>query len=156
MDTYLLLKSLHLFGIVIFLGNIIVTGWWKVMADKTHNPVIIAFAQRQVTLTDYVFTFGGVFLVAGTGIGNAVLHNMDYYTTKWLAWGYWLFIASGLIWVFILIPVQIKQAKMAKQFVEGKEIPALYWKLGKIWIIFGTLATILPLLNLYWMVFKPI
>jgi uncharacterized membrane protein len=155
-NTYLLLKSLHIFGVVIFLGNIIVTGWWKVMADRTKNPSIIAFAQRQVTLTDYIFTLGGVIIIVATGIGNATLHGMDYFAIKWLLWGYWLFIASGIIWVVILLPVQIKQAKMAKQFSETQQIPELYWKLERIWIIFGILATILPLANLYWMVFKPI
>jgi len=77
-NTYLLLKSLHIFGTVIFLGNIIVTGWWKVMADRTRNPVVIAFAQRQVTLTDFIFTTRGVVLILATGIGNAILHNMDF------------------------------------------------------------------------------
>ena len=76
MDSYLLLKTLHLVGVVIFLGNIIVTAWWKVMADRTRDPKIIAFAQRQVTLTDWVFTFGGVTLVAIGGYGNAALHGM--------------------------------------------------------------------------------
>jgi uncharacterized membrane protein len=63
-------------GAVIFLGNIIVTGWWKVMADRTSNPFVIALAQRQVTLTDFVFTAGGAALATGTG--NAVLYRMDY------------------------------------------------------------------------------
>lgn len=156
MDTYLLLKSLHIFGVVIFLGNIIITGWWKVMADKTRNPDIIAFAQRQVTITDYIFTFGGVILIIATGIANAVLHNADYLSIKWIAWGYWLFVISGVIWVIVLLPVQIKQARIAKQFSKNKEIPELYWKLGKIWLIFGILATLIPLVNLYWMVFKPV
>jgi len=66
-NTYLWLKSLHLLGVVMFLGNIIVTGWWKFMADRTKNPVIIAFAQRQVTLTDWIFTAGGVILVLAGG-----------------------------------------------------------------------------------------
>jgi uncharacterized membrane protein len=44
MNTYLLLKSLHILGVVLFLGNIIITGWWKAMADRTRNPVVIAFA----------------------------------------------------------------------------------------------------------------
>ncbi|HAI68719.1 MAG TPA: DUF2269 domain-containing protein [Gammaproteobacteria bacterium] len=153
-NTYLILKSLHILGAVIFLGNIIVTGWWKFMADRTRNPVIIAFAQRQVTLTDYVFTTGGAILILATGIGNAVLHNMDYLSIRWLAWGYWLFILSGVIWVLVLIPVQIKQAKMAKQFSDNGVIPDLYWRLEQIWFAFGILATILPLLNIYWMVFK--
>jgi uncharacterized membrane protein len=156
MNTYLLLKSVHILGVVLFLGNIIITGWWKIMADRTKNKQIIAFAQRQVTLTDYVFTLGGVLLVLTTGIGNAILHELNYLSIKWLAWGYWLFIASGVIWVAILLPIQIKQAKMAKQFSEQEPIPEQYWKLGNLWIIFGTLATLLPLANLYWMVFKPV
>ncbi len=155
MNTYLLLKSLHILGIVIFLGNIIITGWWKVMADKTRNKDIIIFAQRQVTLTDYIFTFGGASLVLVTGVFNAELHEMDYFTINWLAWGFWLFVASGVIWVLILIPVQIMQAKMAKDFTKEEPMPEKYWKLGKIWLYFGILATVLPMLNLYWMVFKP-
>ena len=155
-NTYLILKSLHILGAVIFLGNIIVTGWWKVMADRTRNPVVIAFAQRQVTLTDYIFTGGGVVLILATGLGNAVLHNMDYLSIKWLSWGYWLFIISGIIWITILIPVQIMQAKMARRFANGGDIPERYWMLGRLWVIFGTLATIIPLANLYWMVFKPV
>lgn len=153
-NTYLWLKSLHLLGVVLFLGNIIITGWWKTMADRTKNPVIIAFAQRQVTLTDWIFTVGGVVLVLAGGIGNALLHDMDYLHTYWLAWGTWLFIASGIIWALVLIPVQIAQEKMARQFANGGEIPARYWKLGRLWTVFGTLATLLPMINLYWMVFK--
>jgi catechol 2,3-dioxygenase-like lactoylglutathione lyase family enzyme len=47
------------------------------MADRTRDPTIIAFAQRQVTLTDFVFTAGGVALILATGAGNAVLHNIS-------------------------------------------------------------------------------
>ena len=154
-DTYLLLKALHILGAVLFLGNIIITGWWKVMADRTRDPVIIAFAQRQVTLTDFVFTAGGAALLLGAGVANATLHGMDYLRIGWLAWGFWLFVASGVLWVTVLIPVQWKQAKLAKQFGHGGIIPAEYWTLGRIWITVGIVATLLPLANLYWMVFKP-
>src|SRR5580704_15730484 len=115
MDSYLLLKTIHLVGVVIFLGNIIVTAWWKVMADRTRDPKIIAFAQRQVTLTDWVFTFGGVTLVAIGGYGNAALHGIPL-TLAWLAWGNALFILSGVIWVAILIPVQTKLARIVRTF----------------------------------------
>lgn len=154
-STYLTLKSLHIVGAVIFLGNIIVTGWWKVMADRTRDSRIIAFAQRQVTLTDFVFTAGGVALILATGVGNAIISHMDYLGTRWLTWGMGLFISSGVIWVAILIPVQIKQARLAREFATSGNIPERYWFLGKLWIWFGTAATLLPLINIYWMVFKP-
>ena len=154
-STYLLLKTLHIVGAVIFLGNIIVTGWWKVMADRTRDPVIVAFAQRQVTLTDFVFTALGAALLLGAGIANATLRGMDYLEIRWLAWGFWLFVASGVLWVAVLIPVQVKQAKLAKQFAHGGIIPHEYWTLGRVWIAVGLIATLLPLASVYWMVFKP-
>lgn len=154
-SSFLFLKSLHIFGAVAFLGNIIITGWWKVMADRTGDARIIAFAQRQVTLTDFVFTAGGAALILATGLGNVAVAHMDLWGTRWLAWGMGLFIASGVIWVAILIPVQILQARMARRFAAGGVIPARYWLLGRLWIGFGTLATVLPLINLYWMVFRP-
>jgi uncharacterized membrane protein len=153
MNSYLLLKSIHLVGVVIFIGNIVVTAWWKVMADLTRDPKIVAFAQRQVTLTDWVFTLGGVALVAVGGIGNALLNGLPM-TTTWLALGNALFAVSGVIWIAILIPLQMKLVRMAREFASGAAIPARYWKLEKLWGLFGGIATVLPLANIVVMVFK--
>jgi uncharacterized membrane protein len=77
------------------------------------------------------------------------------YSAKWLGHGMAILLASGVIWAAVLIPVQIKQAKMTKEFTENSVIPDRYWKLCKTWNIFGLLATLIPLVNLYFMVFKP-
>jgi uncharacterized membrane protein len=153
-NTYLWLKLVHIFGVVLFLGNIIVTGWWKNMADMTKSPQIIAYAQRQVTLTDFIFTGGGVLILLVAGMSNVYLHDMTY-STKWLGHGMTIFLASGVIWAAVLIPVQIKQARMAKEFAVSGNIPDSYWKLCTTWNVFGLLATLIPLANLYFMVFKP-
>lgn len=139
---------------MLFMGNIIITGWWKNMADATKNPQIIAFAQRQVTLTDYIFTFGGILILAIAGFTNVYLHEISY-SIPWLKNGVIYFLLSGLIWLFILIPVQAKQAKMSRTFAENNEIPASYWQLCTIWNIFGLLAIFLPLATVYFMVMKP-
>jgi len=155
MNTYLALKSLHILGVVLFVGNIIVTGWWKVQADRTRNPAVIAFAQRQVTLTDWIFTFGGSTLVVVGAYANVYLHDLPLDAT-WLVWGQALFFLSGLLWVAILIPAQIKQARLARGFAGGGPIPDEYWRLNRIWLWIGILATVLPAANLYFMVFKPV
>lgn len=153
-NSYLWLKTIHLLGVVLFLGNIIITGWWKYTADLTRNPQIIAYAQRQVTLTDFIFTGGGVLILLVAGMLNVYMHDMSY-SAKWLNHGMAIFVASGIIWAAILIPIQIKQAKMAKIFANTGVIPDQYWKLCAAWNIFGIIATLLPMANLYWMVFKP-
>ncbi len=154
MLSYQLLKSIHLFGVMIFLGNIIVTAVWKMLADETKYPAVVEYAQKLVTITDFVFTALGVLLILISGMMMSSRFGAIS-EVLWLSWGWWLFIASGIIWVLVLIPVQIKQAKLAKEFSTGSEIPEIYWALSKYWIVFGGIATLLPLANLYFMVFKP-
>jgi uncharacterized membrane protein len=108
-NSYLLLKSIHIFGVILLMGNIIVTAWWKFMADKTKNPSVIAFAQRQVTLTDFVFTAPGALLAITAGDSMAYIFMVNTWGIHWLTWGRCLFIASGIIWITVLIPTQIKQ-----------------------------------------------
>jgi hypothetical protein len=55
----------------------------------------------------------------------------------------------------MLIPIEIKQARMAREFATADSIPNEYWRLSTLWALFGAIATILPLANLYFMVFKP-
>ncbi len=153
--NYSILKFLHILGGIIFVGNIVVTAFWKVMTDRTREPNIVAFGQRLVNLTDFLFTSVGAFILLITGLMMAHTLNEEIWSIPWVAWGLGLFLASGLVWALILFPVQVKQAWLARSFTEGSEIPDQYWRLGRIWITFGILATLLPLFNVYFMVFKP-
>ncbi len=155
MPLYTVFKILHMLGVVLFLGNIIVTAVWKTFADRTKNPAVIGYAQGLVTLTDWVFTLSGVILILLGGYGMAAEAGYDLRSTSWLVLGQGLFIASGVIWLAILIPIQIRQARLAHVFELGGGIPVEYWRLNRRWVFWGILATALPLANLYVMVAKP-
>jgi uncharacterized membrane protein len=155
-NSYLLLKMLHIFGVIVFVGNIIVTAFWKIMADRTRNPAITAFAQRLVNWTDFAFTSLGAFIILVTGLmmgADITDHLME---VKWTAWGIGLFLGSGLVWAAILFPLQVKQAWMAREFKRDQPIPDRYWRLGKLWVRVAMVATALALANLYFMVVKPL
>jgi uncharacterized membrane protein len=144
----------HVFGVVIFLGNIIVTGVWKTLADRTKEPHVVAYAQRLVIVTDIVFTAVGAALIALSGpILAEDLGGVG--GPAWITWGLALFAGSGIIWVAVLLPIEFAQARLAKQFAAGGPIPDRYWQLSTRWAVFGTIATLLPLANLYFMIFKP-
>ena len=152
--TYNTWLVLHILGVVIFLGNITVTAVWKVLADRTRNPAVVGYAQRLVTVTDIAFTATGAALIAVSGqmmagrfggIGGA----------GWLTLGFALFIASGVIWITTLIPIQIMQARLARRFGRGGAIPDRYWRLATLWYALGAIAIALPLANIYLMVAKP-
>ncbi|WPL18489.1 putative integral membrane protein [Thiorhodovibrio winogradskyi] len=152
---YAVLKAVHLFGVVLLVGNVIVTLAWKLGADRTGQPSVIAFGQRLVTLTDWWFTLGGVVLILIGGFGMAWVAGLDPFGVHWLVWGQILFGISGLLWALILIPTQIRQARQASRFEATGEIPAEYWRGARRWTGWGILA-IVPLLAAIWiMTAKP-
>jgi uncharacterized membrane protein len=147
--------SLHILGVGLFIGNLIVTAVWKTLADRTKNPPVVAYGQRLVTVTDIAFTATGAALIIVAGQVMAQEWGGVFGGPTWLTLGWSLFIASGAIWLTILIPIEILQERLARGFRDGGVIPDRYWRLSRFWAIFGVIATVLPLFNLYLMVFKP-
>ncbi|MDO9707275.1 DUF2269 family protein [Paracraurococcus lichenis] len=142
-------KLLHLLGVVLLIGNVTVTSIWKLYADRTRDVRIIRFAQRLVTITDWFFTFWGIVLLVVGGFGAAGLAGMDPLRDGWLVWSEVQFLLAGLVWLGLLVPIQIRQARLARGFEEGVPIPVEYWRLGRRWIAWGLVATV-PLVGAMW------
>ena len=154
--SYLLWKMLHIFGVMLFVGNIIVTAFWKLMADRSRDPHIVAFGQRLVNWTDLAFTCVGAAIILVSGLMMSGPYSNDFWAIPWLVWGVGMFLASGLVWVVALFPLQIKQGWLVEEFAQNGEIPDRYWRLGRLWIRFAFVAVALALGNLYFMVVKPL
>ncbi|NJL08235.1 MAG: DUF2269 family protein [Methylacidiphilales bacterium] len=149
------LKTLHIVGVVLLVGNVTITAFWKAFADRTGNPAVIAFGQRLVTITDFVFTGGGIALLYLGGTGAALVQGLHPFAPGWLLWGQILFLSSGAIWALILIPAQIRLARAARAFADGGPIPESYWRDNRNWLIWGIIACV-PLFVAIWvMVAKP-
>lgn len=151
--TYDVLRMLHLLGVVLLIGNVTVTSVWKLYADATRDPAIVAFAQRLVTITDWFFTFWGILLLVVGGYGAAWVAGMDVLRDDWLVWSEAMFVLAGVVWLFLLVPIQVRQARMARGFARGGAIPDAYWKLGRQWIAWGLVATV-PLVAAVWLMLR--
>lgn len=150
-----IIKAMHILGVILFIGNIIVSAFWKAFADRTRDVGIIRYATRLVNLTDIVFTAGGIALLLATGHMMAPAFG-GVSSAEWIRWSYYLVTASGLIWLAILLPVQIAQARLLKPLAATDAVPERYWKLSMLWTVAGIPATILPLPAIYLMVVKPV
>jgi uncharacterized membrane protein len=144
------LKLIHLVCACLFLGNVIVSGIWALLAERTRNHAIIQFSNRMVLITDVMFTLLGSIGVVWTGHGLAQNFG-GVEGHPWIQWSYGLLSLSGLIWLFVLVPIQLKQRALLKN---TDTVCADYWRLSKIWQIAGALATLLPLPIVYFMVTK--
>ena len=147
-------KLLHLLGVILLVGNVTVTSVWKVFAERTREPATIAFSQRLVTGTDWVFTGGGIVLMVVGGYGMVLVAGMPLLQPGWLLWSQLMFVLSGAIWAGVLLPLQVRQARMTRAFTREGEIPARYWRLARAWIFWGVTATLPLLVAMYLMVVK--
>ncbi len=152
--AYDVLKILHLLGVVVLIGNVTVTSFWKVFADRTADPKIVAHAQKMVTITDWAFTASGIALLCIGGFGAAWVADIPAFSARWLVEAEILFGLSGAVWLTILLPIQWRQAKMARGFAQGGTIPDAYWRNGRLWLIWGIVATVPLVAAIYVMVAK--
>jgi uncharacterized membrane protein len=150
-----LLKTIHLIGVILFIGNIVVTALWKMVADRTRDIAVIRYATGMVNVTDILFTVGGVAVLLGAGQAMAPSYG-GVMATKWILWSYALLAGTGLIWIFLLLPIQITQSRLLKSLGPQEGIPARYWALSRWWAVAGAIATVLPLPAIYLMVAKPV
>ncbi len=144
------LKTLHVLCACLFLGNVVVSGIWAAMAERTRNHAIIQFSNRLVLFTDLLFTATGAMGVVWTGhlmaapFGGAASH-------PWISWSYTLFGLSGLIWILVLLPIQLKQRRLLQRTTQ---ITSEYLHWSRVWQVSGAVATALPLPIIYLMVTK--
>ena len=143
------IKTIHELSACRFLGNVIVSGTWAALAERTRNHEIIRFSNKLVLITDLLFTVTGALGVIVTG--HMMASRFDGAAHSWITWSYLLFGLSGLIWACVLVPIQLKQRLLLKRH---DHITSEYLRLSKVWQISGAIATALPLPILYLMVTK--
>jgi uncharacterized membrane protein len=154
MTSYDVFKIVHLLGIVLLVGNVTVTACWKFYADRTRDPVIIGFSQRLVVITDWAFTAWGIGLTVIGGYGATWVAGIDPWRTSWVLWPELMFAASGAVWLVVLLPIQIRQARQARGFVAGSAIPEAYFRDTRSWLLWGIVATVPLVAAVTFMVWK--
>ena len=152
---YLVLKSLHVISVVLFLGNIITGVFWKVHADKTGDLRTRAQALDGIVRSDRVFTVPGVFAIIITGVWMAMNAHLPLLGTRWILWSLILFGISGICFGGFVAPLQKKLLANARAGLAGTWNEAEYKKLSGAWTLWGTIATLTPLVAVFLMVMKP-
>ena len=147
-------KVLHVLSACLFLGNVVVSGTWAFLAERTRNFEVISFSNRLVLITDLMFTLTGALLVVYTG--SLMAHRCDgapAASSAWITWSYMLFGLSGLIWALVLVPIQLRQRVLLRR---DQAVTTEYLKRPAIWQISGAIATVVPLPIVYLMIIKGI
>jgi uncharacterized membrane protein len=151
--AYFYIKLIHVVFVILFLGNITIGLFWKIIAEKTKNPDKIAFAFKGIIKADRYFTMPGVIGITLFGIAGAMHAGIPILGTGWILWSIILFIISGIAFMAKLVPLQKKLAALAsdKEKFNWDE----YHKLSKQWDFWGYIALFTPWIAVILMVLKP-
>lgn len=151
-----ILLFLHLFGAVIFLGNIITAAFWKIRADLKGDPAAIHSTVKNVLLCDFIFTLPGLVLMIVSGSLMAIQAGYSMTEFNWLTLSILLFSLTGILWLAVLLPLQRSMIRHSAQALESGVITDAYRRASHYWAVSGTVATLLPIVILYLMIAKNI
>lgn len=152
---YSLLKSLHVVSVILFVGNIIVGVFWKAHADRLGELRARAQALDGIIKADAVFTMPGVILIVVTGVWLSFEGEIHMLRTDWILWSIILFAISGAAFMARVGPLQKKLLVNVRAGIGGQWNEAEYDRLSRGWQVWGTIATLAPLVAVFLMVFKP-
>ncbi len=154
MNTYLLLKWIHILSSVALVGVGFGSAFYMYFTNRTRNVAAIAAVARLVVRADYWFTAPAAVIQPVTGITLASIANYPL-TTTWLVATYALYVLAGTCWL-VVVWLQIKMAEMARIAADSEStLPPRYWRYARAWELLGMLAFPAMLLVYLMMVFKP-
>lgn len=150
---YLVLKWIHIVSSTVLFGTGIGLAFFYFAAHQIRDLAAIKFATRMVVLGDLVFTTpsGLVQIVSGILLVLQAGWTLD---TTWLLVALVLFAFAGACWLPV-VWIQIKMHKIARDATDFSQLPAIYWRYFKQWVLLGSLA-FPALLAVFWlMIAKP-
>jgi len=154
MNTYLFLKLIHIFAVIMFVGNITLGLFWMRLANKTGDFSIISFTMKGIIASDKWFTIPGVVIITAAGFGAAIHGGLPLLRTGWIFWSIVLFSLSGIIFSVKVAPLQKKILHILTNTKAKEFSDELYHSHLRQWERWGLLALITPVAALVMMVLK--
>lgn len=151
-------RLLHIIGAMIFIGNILVTGVWAYFASTARTEVL-PFASKTINWADVFFTGPGAILLIFNGI-TLSSEIAGAYEVIWIGIPYFLFLATGLIWIMNLVRYQsnlVQIGTMIEKESDPKKLDELsneFKSIFRRWSLWGISTVILPLIAMIFMVLK--
>ena len=153
MDSYLLLKLIHILSAVVVAGTGTGIAFFMFMANRSSNVAAIAVTAHHVVLADWVFTTPAV--IAQFVSGVLLMLKLGYsFTSIWFLMVISLFIFIGVCWIPVVF-IQYRLKALADLSLSTGVIEPEFKKMMRLWTAFGVPAFASVLVIFWLMVFKP-
>ena len=112
--VYFSLVLIHVIAVIIFLGNITITPFWKLQAEKIKDRLHILNIWEGLIRSDRFFTMPGMIILLIFGIGAAAHLKVNFIDTGWIFWSIIMYIISGASFMVKMVAIQKKIVALAK------------------------------------------
>lgn len=156
MDSYLLVKLVHILSSTLLFGTGLGTAFQGWMAGRSRNLDAMRVVNRNVVLADWLFTTPAAIVQPVTGVWLA-LHAGFSLTEGWLALAIILYLVTGACWLPVVwLQVQMHaMAAAAAATATATPLPARYAKFARLWFLLGWPAFLAMIGIFYLMIVKP-
>lgn len=154
MNTYLLLKWLHVLSSTVLFGTGIGIALFKWLADRRGDVRAIRVTCEHVVLADWLFTTPAVVLQPLSGLALVLLAGYPL-SAPWLVAAFILYALAGACWLVVL-RLQLRMRALARAAdAAGESLPAQYWRDARHWFRLGVPAFAALVLVFWLMVARP-
>lgn len=154
---YLTLKVVHILAVILFLGNISLAMIWKLDADRTRNPAIMAHVLKGVVLGDRWITVPSAVALTASGVMMASIGRLPLLHVAWIWQSLLLLTLSGLLYLYPIGPDQRRLAAIAD--AAHGDAASMDWnaytRVSRWWLGIGVLDILASAAAMVLMVVKP-
>lgn len=155
MNTYLLIKTLHVLSSVLLVGTGFGSAFYLFFANRTGSVQVIATVSRLVVRADWWFTTPAIVFQPLSGFWLA--HTAGWgWSTPWVVASIILYMIAGLCWLPV-VWIQIRMRQIAAESVEQGRVtlPLAYWRYARTWEYLGYPAFLAMIVVYFLMILKP-
>jgi uncharacterized membrane protein len=155
MESYFLLKFVHILSATLLFGTGLGTAFFMWMAHRSGNVAAIAVTARHVVLADWWFTTPAVIVQPISGWLLMQRLGMDF-SQSWLVLALALYALAGACWLPVVwIQLQLRDLAQACA-ARDAALPARFHQLMRIWFWLGWPAFLAVVLSFWLMIAKPV
>ena len=155
MNTYLIVKTLHIISATLMVGTGFGTAFYLFWANRSGSVAAQSVVAKWVVKADWWFTTPAVIFQPLSGWWLMSQAHLSF-DTRWIAWTLGLYLLCGACWLPV-VWLQIKMARQAAAAWQAGEntLPASYKRYQFWWEMLGYPAFCATVVLYFLMVLKP-
>jgi uncharacterized membrane protein len=146
-------KALHVFAAMLFLGAGLMSAYYKIRADRSSDLHVIAWCQQEIVRADWLFTVPSGALLPSTGIWLMYQYGLPW-STGWVQMGLGGYAVAGFLWL-LAARLQMRMREITVQALrDGEVLPEAFHRANRIWRLLGVPAFMTAVWTLWVMIAK--